>query len=764
MTVQVITPGVLWDGTAGSGGSAPAQSDTIRGTGTFNERAIGHADIFDYDWIHATTYITVGAGILDPGRKWIEEVEIYLEGTELTITEQTKNPQTGSVGWTFGVQSPSGTNGDANLYVYIRGYEGMERRVLIPLTLNTDGAGLSRTTYYIDCVSGNDTTGDGSNGTPWATVNKALRNATTGSIVKFKTAGTYTVDANQSGVNTIARPLEFELGAGLTKGDVVIAKSTRAVNAGQWVLPVTKAIFKEVIIHADTINSVLGREGGYYILKDCDVIDRNGVSGPKYSYGNVGADTASHIFAPTGSTPSIINWAAYECYFVAGCPGFFKLERNCYKEAAGEEWVIFDIRFSDVRVFNTTVIRQEKVFAQRMAPREAAATTLTVQSVAYADVVAGKTSIVATSDGNTLVATTGGDAEAAGRVFWDTGALAHTNTLLFRLNSDDVTARRILITGDYSASIRAGDTFWVVQPVHADVGQWNAISYSVADGGNTGNTVGENFYIQRKSVWCKNTAVDGNFQMLFLQPGPTSQSDITAVTLTTDGAGNGTLSSSGITLTPGDCIKVRSGAQIGEARFVNTVASATSFTLVSDFSAAQSAVNWRVAKTVKDALWIGCRWRYTDGSYQLNSSQLQNGHRHVGIVQCTHVDPSLNFRDAVAGVYGARNCAVWDCLINDVASDTGGAPGGFVFDGNWYISGSQYGTNAGGGAVTLSGSKAYPPGSFTHMMRGESISSGPMLPYSVDSVKLSTVAANNPVGAVTYAPTKRSMMGMMGGI
>lgn len=58
------------------------------------------------------------------------------------------------------------------------------------------------TNYYVDPVGGNDTTGDGSIGTPWATAQKAFntitRNSTSGDQVNIKASGTLTISGTWS--------------------------------------------------------------------------------------------------------------------------------------------------------------------------------------------------------------------------------------------------------------------------------------------------------------------------------------------------------------------------------------------------------------------------------------------------------------------------------------------------------------------------------------------------------------------------------------
>lgn len=76
---------------------------------------------------------------------------------------------------------------------------------------------MAPTNYYVDNVAGNDTTGDGTVGTPWATAQKALdtitRDATNGDQVNVKAGGTEVVAAALSlttyGTPTVTAPLVF---------------------------------------------------------------------------------------------------------------------------------------------------------------------------------------------------------------------------------------------------------------------------------------------------------------------------------------------------------------------------------------------------------------------------------------------------------------------------------------------------------------------------------------------------------------------------
>ena len=63
------------------------------------------------------------------------------------------------------------------------------RTLALLLLLVCCAAPLSAATYYVDVANGNDTTGDGSEQYPWATMSKAEANATGGDTVYLR-AGT----------------------------------------------------------------------------------------------------------------------------------------------------------------------------------------------------------------------------------------------------------------------------------------------------------------------------------------------------------------------------------------------------------------------------------------------------------------------------------------------------------------------------------------------------------------------------------------------
>jgi len=61
----------------------------------------------------------------------------------------------------------------------------MRRRILLILLVACGIAGGEEATYYLDADEGNDTTGDGSSGNPWATLTKAQATVVSGDTVKL---------------------------------------------------------------------------------------------------------------------------------------------------------------------------------------------------------------------------------------------------------------------------------------------------------------------------------------------------------------------------------------------------------------------------------------------------------------------------------------------------------------------------------------------------------------------------------------------------
>jgi hypothetical protein len=148
-SIPVLTPGPSWMGTDGCGGSCtpPPVDVGLNGSG-FAETAIGNFDIYPnvvVDTKRSPMAVTVGAAIGDRG--WINKVRCYLEGNTVDITTQTKNPQTGSSGWTLNVQGPpSGQNGDAVLTCDIYPVNGYVRRISNPIWIDDRGGGAG----YVD--------------------------------------------------------------------------------------------------------------------------------------------------------------------------------------------------------------------------------------------------------------------------------------------------------------------------------------------------------------------------------------------------------------------------------------------------------------------------------------------------------------------------------------------------------------------------------------------------------------------------------------
>lgn len=158
VVAPVLSPGASWNGTAGSGGAAPAASATPLGTLVPDETVTGNFADVPNRWVHGTgdKISVVCLPPQDPATtaiNYMKEVEFWLEGNSVTVTDWSVNdtprlmpdgtfaPQ-GTIGFAVEIGAGTGavTAGEAILYAYMRGEHGLERRVEIPLTINVDGA------------------------------------------------------------------------------------------------------------------------------------------------------------------------------------------------------------------------------------------------------------------------------------------------------------------------------------------------------------------------------------------------------------------------------------------------------------------------------------------------------------------------------------------------------------------------------------------------------------------------------------------------
>lgn len=120
-------------------------------------------------------------------------------------------------------------------------------------------------TYYVDGAVGNDTTGDGSLGNPWATIGKALAAPSVG-IVYVKASATYDPGSGiNAGGNAYSTPWQFH-GYATTPGDG--GRATILASSGVTLLTLSGSgyEFAHFILDGNNVSGALGvstASGGY---------------------------------------------------------------------------------------------------------------------------------------------------------------------------------------------------------------------------------------------------------------------------------------------------------------------------------------------------------------------------------------------------------------------------------------------------------------------------------------------------------------------
>ncbi|NLX57818.1 MAG: right-handed parallel beta-helix repeat-containing protein [Phycisphaerae bacterium] len=130
---------------------------------------------------------------------------------------------------------------------------------------------LSAATYYIDVVNGDDTTGDGSEQSPWATMSKAEANATGGDIVYLR-AGTYpkfTANKLYTPVRTDYLVWKAYPGESVTLEGLDLNRYWTQPDLGGFVCYMT---FDGLYIHSDATGNLVSAQGASYVkLLNCMV-------------------------------------------------------------------------------------------------------------------------------------------------------------------------------------------------------------------------------------------------------------------------------------------------------------------------------------------------------------------------------------------------------------------------------------------------------------------------------------------------------------
>ncbi|MGO9428261.1 hypothetical protein [Rhodoblastus sp.] len=341
--IPILTPPPNWPGvdcSYGYGASCPPKPvvTALQGTSGYQLQPSAVWDEPPKMWIEPgcagkcegkNYVIGIVAGNAD--RAQIAKVVFYLEGATETVTAPSKNPRTDTFGYNINIQS-SLHDGDAVLFADVYPVNGHVRRLMLPLTLNTNGS-LTHQAYYLD-NSGSDSLCSGKGkGAPvgeapnqdcaWASFNHAQSTAISGSVIYVTSGQTFLDDVSTGAANfTQARMIQFlpsEIGA-----PYKISKSSRYENGGYFKLIAQNVLFDTAIFDMSMIGAFSnGSPHAVTVLRNVQLVDPYGAGGPNLTSANCVSGSAfpclygspesptgnlSHLFVEgTGTYAAIID-------------------------------------------------------------------------------------------------------------------------------------------------------------------------------------------------------------------------------------------------------------------------------------------------------------------------------------------------------------------------------------------------------------------------------------------------------------------------
>lgn len=163
----------------------------------------------------------------------IAKVSISVEGgPTLDVTAMSTNPRTGSVVYNAYIAAadfPTDEEVEVRATAYpvhgnpkvLQGLYDSNGVCSLWLWANNTGT-FTGNTVYCDVVSGSDTTGDGSSGNPYETIDRAIDDVTDGGFVTCLSAGEYNIRNIHEGSSNNYRYITITKAAGLAVSDVVI--------------------------------------------------------------------------------------------------------------------------------------------------------------------------------------------------------------------------------------------------------------------------------------------------------------------------------------------------------------------------------------------------------------------------------------------------------------------------------------------------------------------------------------------------------------
>lgn len=644
--IQVMWPGASWNGTVGSGGTAPAESTTIRGSG-FVQRPIANFDEPPQTYLASSDKaLTVVCDHADDS--WIDHVEFWCEGRSTTVYQPSESPRTGALGFVCTLQdSAFSAAGTAQVYAYVRPFNGFERRIG-PITVHryTDA---QRAVRYLS-PTGSDSNDGLTSGTPWASCVKAQVAAPDGAIV-YMAAGTYLEDSNNGTKFHNLRPIEFRRAPGVAAGAVIYSRSVR--HDSYQDMRCDHVIFKGIRWDMGQIMSIWG--GNTLTFDDCDLVDPAGAAGAFDTWPGIG-----QVQVGRRNNYDVVQttFRDYEGQFVSLLGSRFdavmstglSLIRDSTLQVAG------DVNFIDNGI---TVINSSAAAApQNLHGRLHLADTVTVASVSYAAGVQND------MDGHSvpgLTTITWNETTSYNAVSSPGIPLQNCQFLSGSLAGQEFNVRSqttggiIVLYGDCRA-ISVGDSARAYGVWHTDTIQ-------------TPNQAETNPISVPTNIIFQRYRSTGPLQVLWQCGQYTGQGTVTT-------SGDTVTCSSDHRLAVNDVVWVAGGPAVGQSRVVVEVTSTTTARMDSAWDTSQTGVAWKHGKGIRDVLLQGCRIEKTSSLAVLH--QWQNGMTHAIIRQCTLLGQTLSFSPPDNGM------AMVDCLITDSIIESQ-APA--IFGTTWPVNG-----------------------------------------------------------------------------
>jgi len=649
-----LRPGRNWNGTAGSGGTAPAQSDVPMGTLVPDERFIGGFSAAPGQWIHGEGIRITALGLPPQSANsseinYFKEAVFYLEGNTVTVTDWSVNqtpvrmydgrmaPQ-GSIGFSVEIGAGEGpvTAGDAILYCYLRGEHGLERRIELPLVINVDRSlDAQRPTRYVDPVDGDDSAA-GTQSAPWKTIARGLtsRGVGNGGLLILTRAGRYVEDRNSvPGMSAIdnARVIEVKPADGLLPDQVVITRTDRFLPDPRWGIPARRVHFHGVTVDMSKFPRIMGMNGTKVGFFGCQLLDRDRMYGERDA---AGRSMGLNLFKSDPRVRDILPLMPYlgdhgfyllETLFEGTSPIAPRLFRNVTAKLSTDAFQ------GGADYDNVVVDGYDAVIGEPASIRLHTPESLTVESVARE----GRGTAITVRDAADL---------SPLKKVWDlqvrvlsgAGAGPKQHQLLLA----DPASRRIVVEDDLVGTLAPGDQIMVYAIFHVDFMQQGGVRRPDQRG-------------------MRNTTV-----FRYHAEAPTAQLFLTQAfvallpnsVITTNGTAFRIASPSGQNeILPDDVLQLQGGAQPGEYRFVKSFDKATgSGVLLEPFSRDQTSAPVERAKTMTDFVMALSTLRKTGHSYEMG--QFQHGHRNFLLAQNTFIsEPAcLTFRSKAPG-HGHRN-------------------------------------------------------------------------------------------------------------